>query len=134
MKQNKEFYNLHRGQECYIIGNGDSIKYFDLALFNNNISFGCNVLRVHTDFQKLNLKYYISVHPLEFAPIWRGVKTGLHFERNPFYKLQKDFQNTGYIHFVRPTNYFFINNKINFRFVHNLNKYPMSLKYCDFSI
>ena len=133
MKQNRKYFNLHLGQECYIFGNGDSIKYFDLALFSDKISFGCNALRLHKDFQKLNLKYYISVHPLEFAPIWRGYKTGFYLEKNPYYKLHQGFQNTGYIHFVHPSNYLFIKNKTNFRFIHNLNRYPISLEYCDFT-
>ena len=133
MEQNKEFYLLHRGEECYIFGNGNSIRYFDLALFNDKISFGCNVIRVHSDFSKLNLKYYVSVHPLLYSPIWRGVKSGVHIEKNPYKKIHNKFENIGYIHFVHASNYFFINNKTNFRFVHNLNKQPMNLKYCDFT-
>jgi len=133
MKKNKEFHRLHLGEECYIIGNGDSIKYFDLGCFNDKISFGCNILRVHKDFNKLNLKYYVSVHPLLYSPIWRGVQSGAHLEINPYYNFYKNLNNTGYIHFVHASNYFFIKNKSKYRFVHNLNKKPLDIKYCDFT-
>ena len=29
LKENKEFEHLHQDEECYIFGNGDSIKYFN---------------------------------------------------------------------------------------------------------
>jgi len=133
MKKNKEFHHLHRGEECYIIGNGDSIKYFDLDKFKDRISFGCNVLRAHNDFSKLNLKYYVNAAPLLYSPFWRGVKHGLYLEKNPYFKLQTNFTNTGYTHFVHASNYYFINNKSNYRFVHNLNKHPIDLDFNDFT-
>jgi len=133
MRKNSEFRGLHSGNECYIFGNGDSLKYFDLGLFSNKISFGCNVLRVHKDFSKLNLKYYVSLHPLLYSPYWRGIKTGLYFEKNPFFKLQKSFKNIGYNHFVHASNYFFINDKKKYRFLHNLDKFSMNLDFNDFT-
>jgi hypothetical protein len=131
MRKNSEFRGLHSGDECYIFGNGNSLKYFDLGLFSDKISFGCNVLRVHNDFSKLNLKYYVSTHPLLYSPYWRGVKTGFYLEKNPFYQLQKSFENIGYIHFVHASNYFFINDKKNYRFLHNLDKFSMNLDFND---
>ena len=40
-----------------------------------------------------------------YSPIWRGVNS---IEKNPYYKLQISFKNTGYVHFVHASNYFFI--------------------------
>ena len=31
---NSKFENLHKGESCYIIGNGSSIKYYDLEQFS----------------------------------------------------------------------------------------------------
>ena len=130
MKRNKEFHHLYQGEECYIFGNGDSIKYFNLDLFKDKITFGCNLLRVHKNFNSLNLNYYVNAAPLIYSPIWRGLKA---IEKNPYYKIQTSFENTGYVHFVNATNYYFIKNKTNFRFIHNFDKHPISLDYCDFS-
>lgn len=130
LKENKEFEHLHQDEECYIFGNGDSIKYFNLDLFNDKTTFGCNLLRVHKDFKSLNLNYYVNAAPLLYSPIWRGASA---IEKNPYYKIQTGFKNTGYIHFVNATNYIFIKDKINFRFIHNFDKHPISLDYCDFS-
>ena len=133
MKKNKFFNELHRGEECYIFGNGDSLKYFDLELFKDKISFGCNVLMVHKDFHKLYQKYYVSVHPLIYSPVWQGMQSGIYFEKNPYYKLYKKYYNCNHINFVHSSNYFFINDKNKFRFVHNLDKYPIGTDYIDFT-
>ena len=33
------FKNKHQGETCYLFGDGVSIKYFDLSLFSDKISF-----------------------------------------------------------------------------------------------
>ena len=131
LKNNQEFKNTHKDEECYIIGNGDSLKYFDMENFNDKISFGCSLMRAHKDFDKLNIKYYIITHPLIHSPLWRGIEKGLYLEKNPFYKFWHSINNTGYIQFVHPLDFFFIKNRRNYRFLHNLEKLPLSLKYCD---
>lgn len=131
LKKNREFKNAHKGEECYIVGNGYSLKYFDMKKFNNKVSFGCSLMRAHRDFDKMNIKYYITTHPLIHSPLWRGIETGLYLEKNPFYKFWHTINNTGYIQFVHPLDYFFLKDKSNYRFLHNLKRLPLSLKYCD---
>jgi len=133
LKLNLDYKDLHKGEECYVFGNGDSLKYYNLELFNNKLSFGCNLLRAHKEFTKLNLTYYVSIHPLLYSPIWRGMKSGLNFEINPYYDLVTKFNNTGYIHFVHVSNYCFIRDTTKFRFVHNLDKFPLGLNKLDFT-
>ena len=70
LKANKKFNNLHSGESCYIFGNGASIKYLDLNLFNDRVSIGCGSLFLHNDFKKLNLKYYYAAHPFFFYKYW----------------------------------------------------------------
>ena len=48
-------------------------------------------------------------------------------------QLNKSFENIGYIHFVHASNYFFINDKKNYRFLHNLDKFSMNLDFNDFT-
>jgi len=35
------FKDIHRGESCYLIGGGISIKSFDLAAFSDKIAIGC---------------------------------------------------------------------------------------------
>ncbi len=58
LSRNTQFKNLHNGEECYIIGNGKSLKNMDLKMFNDKISIGCNSLFVHKDFPYINCRYY----------------------------------------------------------------------------
>ena len=58
LARNKQFKNLHKGECCYIFGNGASIKSMNLAKFNDRIAIGCNSLFLHYDFEQLNCRYY----------------------------------------------------------------------------
>jgi len=70
LERNKKFENLHKGESCYIFGNGGSLKYFDLKKFNDKISIGCGLLFLHKDFKKINVKYYYTGHPFFYYPYW----------------------------------------------------------------
>ena len=72
LKKNTKFKDLHKGESCYIIGNGSSLKYYDLKLFNEKVSIGCGALFAHKDFSHLNLKYYYVAHPLFFYEFWKN--------------------------------------------------------------
>lgn len=64
----KKFSDLHKGDSCYVIGNGLSIKWFDLSLFADLPSIGCNMLPFHKDFLKLDARCITLVEPWYFAP------------------------------------------------------------------
>jgi len=72
LKKNTKFKDVHKGKSCYIFGNGSSLKYYDLKLFNDKASIGCGVLFTHKDFKYLNLKYYYVAHPLFFYKFWKN--------------------------------------------------------------
>ena len=72
LKKNKKFKDLHKGESCYIVGNGSSLKYYDLKLLNKKASIGCGALFAHKDFRYLNFKYYYVAHPLFFYKFWRN--------------------------------------------------------------
>lgn len=73
-----ELRNIHKGQECYIFGDGISLKYFDLSVFNDKIGIATNNLIFHKDFNRLNIKYYSIYEPYWFFPFFvsgfKGVK------------------------------------------------------------
>lgn len=82
LDKNQEFYNIHKGKKCYILGNGPSINQDDLSKIDeNSIVFAVN------DFyrQNKNIKvdYYVAADPFYFDPhvylsfgegFFRGVK------------------------------------------------------------
>lgn len=64
----RKFSNLHKGQTCYIFGNGPSVKWFDLSEFSDHPAICCGMIPFHKDFSKLNVKYVAMVEPWLFAP------------------------------------------------------------------
>ena len=63
----KKFSNRHKGESCYIFGDGPSIKWFDLGLFSDKPSIVTGLLHHHNDFDKLNVKYATLIDPWIFA-------------------------------------------------------------------
>ena len=62
--------NKHKNESCYILGNGASIKYFDLKKFNDKISIGIGPFDYHVDFDSLNIKYFFRDLWLLILNIW----------------------------------------------------------------
>lgn len=88
LARNRRFKDLHKGESCYLFGNGISLKEMDLSKFNDKISIGCAYLWLHNDFNVLNVKYYCEIQPFWFYPLWRN-PFSQRIERNPQSALQK---------------------------------------------
>ena len=60
----KAYQNKHRGERCFIIGNGPSLNQTDLSLLRNEITFGMN--RFYMAFPDLGFSstYYVSMNDL----------------------------------------------------------------------
>ena len=84
----KKLHNSHLGEECYIFGDGISIKYFDISLFNDKPSIASNNFIFHKDFDKLNMKYYSMYEPYWFLPIFVSGFKGIKFIKNQIQKNQ----------------------------------------------
>tara|TARA_Y100000591_G_C21852320_1_gene712508 strand:+ start:4558 stop:5373 length:816 start_codon:yes stop_codon:yes gene_type:complete len=61
------FKNVHEGEECYIFGNGPSIKWFDLKAFSDRPSIVTGQLYYHKDFDYLNVLYCAMIEPWFFS-------------------------------------------------------------------
>ena len=120
--RNKVFAGIHKGETCYLIGNGASIKYFNLEKFNNHLAIGCNSLFVHSDFQKINVKYYFTGHQFFYYPFWKNPILQ-RFEKNNLGSIYKDKlkENKNIILFSDLSNYFAMN-KENKYFFHHFNQ------------
>jgi hypothetical protein len=59
-----EYKDAHRGERCFIIGNGPSLKVTDLSRLRGEYTFGMN--RIYLMFPKLGFmtSYYLSVNDL----------------------------------------------------------------------
>ncbi len=59
-----EMKDIHRGERCFIIGNGPSLKNTDLSKLKNEYTFGMN--RIYLLFPELgfNSTYFVSINDL----------------------------------------------------------------------
>jgi hypothetical protein len=59
-----EMKDRHRGERCFIIGNGPSLKHMDLSRLQNEFTFGMN--RIYLVFPELgyNTTYFVSINDL----------------------------------------------------------------------
>jgi len=106
LRKNKKFKNIHKGESCYLFGNGASLKYFDLKKFKDKPSIGCGALFLHRDFKELNVKYYYEGHSFFYYPYWVNPYSKK-FKKNPmgaFYK-QKKLVNKDMLSFCSLSNY-----------------------------
>ena len=66
-----KFRNLYSGEKCYLIGDGISLKWFNLKYFADYQSITVGVLPYHRDFSILNYKHALLIDPFAFYPIRR---------------------------------------------------------------
>lgn len=62
------YRNAHAGETCYLIGDGVSIKWFDLSFFKDAIAIPCGFIPFHRQFHELNVPYLILAEPFYFYP------------------------------------------------------------------
>jgi hypothetical protein len=101
--------DVHKGQRCFIIGNGPSLKNTDLAKLKNEFTFGMN--RVYLAFPEwgFSTSYLVSVNSLvieqcaeDFVHLkiptffsWRSHK---YFTQLPITNLQSPISNLHFLH------------------------------------
>ena len=106
LKKNNKFKNSYKDKECFIFGNGSSIKKFDLKLFANKLSMTCGWLYLHKDFKNLNIIADFEIHPAIFFPIWKNEYTKKTEYNIPNYiSKKKDRFNKSNIIFASLTNF-----------------------------
>lgn len=89
-----DYRDKHKGESCYIIGDGVSVKWFDLEVFNDKLSFLCNFLPFHNDAHKLNAPYLSMVEPWWFMPFERTLyQPQKKIYRNPRQKFYRNLIN-----------------------------------------
>ena len=77
VKNNIELKDKHKGQRCFLLGSGPSIKDENLKPLKNEIVFALNNFYVHDDFSEIMSgdveKYYMTapIHPPQTETEWK---------------------------------------------------------------
>jgi hypothetical protein len=58
------FHNAHRGERCFILGNGPSLQRTDLARLRDETTFGMNRIYLHFPEMGYATTYYVAVNTL----------------------------------------------------------------------
>ncbi len=59
-----QFKDIHKGEDCFIIGNGPSLNKMDLELLNDYYIFGLNKIYLIFNRFKLNIDYLVAINLL----------------------------------------------------------------------
>ena len=60
----KLYENKYKGQTCYLVANGPSLKKMDLSFLENKISFGLNRIYLAYDDMKFTNNFLVSINKL----------------------------------------------------------------------
>lgn len=66
LNRTKALCNKHKGERCFIVGNGPSLKHHDLNHLTDEIVFTVNFMMKSDDFKTLNSNYHLFVDPIVF--------------------------------------------------------------------
>ena len=103
VKRNVRYKDMHKGEDVYIVGNGASLKYYDLSVLRDKKVITCGSMFAHKDFNNLSCEYYMVSHPGLFFPIWKHPYThritknivGLYYKRK-----MKEYRSNNIVYFT----------------------------------
>lgn len=58
----KKYKDIHKGEDCFIVGNGPSLNKTDLTLLSDYHVFGLNKIQLIFEKQKFDLSYHVTVN------------------------------------------------------------------------
>lgn len=85
-----QYKDVHRGESCYLIGDGVSVKWFDLAAFDDKTAIPCGFAPFHNDFNKLNVSYLIQAETWWFYPFQWTTSPPKKMVRNNIQKIYRE--------------------------------------------
>ena len=66
-----ELYQRHAGEECYLFGDGISLKWMDLTQFTDRVSIMGPMGLFHKEASALRIPYYALIEPFLFSRLRR---------------------------------------------------------------
>ena len=76
--------DAYKGEECYLIGDGISLKWFDLRSFTDKLCIPIGSLPFHKDFHILNIEQCILIEPYCFYPLMKTTSPPIKYIKNSF--------------------------------------------------
>ncbi len=93
--------DIHKGERCFVIGNGPSLNSCDLSLLKKEVTFGVNGIFLHPDFiptYYMTISYFFWKYYVEQI---RNVRCQRRFLPTDLLQLESDVP-TSWINFKRP--------------------------------
>ena len=81
------YKDVHKGESCYLMGDGVSIKWFDLDAFGDKTTIPCGFIPFHKEFHKLEVRYIIQAETWWFYPLQRTTSPPKKMIRNHIQKM-----------------------------------------------
>lgn len=82
LNKNVQFKNLHKGERCFVLGNGPSLNDEKLSLLENEWVFTVNKIAGHLEFEKIKTNYHFFADPSYFTISFsEGEADNEHFKR-----------------------------------------------------
>lgn len=112
-KRLREFKNIHKGERCFIIGNGPSLNKTDLSFLKNEFTFGMN--RIYLMFDKVGFEttYFAAVNHLVLDQFGKEISK---------YKMPKFIPWSRRNDFGKESNYIYLNESFNEIFAEDIDK------------
>jgi hypothetical protein len=120
-----KFKFKHKGEACYIIGDGPSIKSMDLSRFKDLPVLACGKLIFRNDFKELNCLYYTMPEPFLFTPnIFKRYEYLKQYTSIKNLILKKIIDHSSILFFLNATNILSVSQK-NIYFIHRFLSNPI---------
>lgn len=131
LKKNHKLRDKYKDQECYILGNGASIKNYNLNVLKDKNVIICNWMSLHKDIINLkNIIAYIECTPFWFFPYFRNPYTK---KLRPSFHKKLFLENYSKLNcplFPSVSNFFFLNKSTTF-FLHDFGNKDLNFKNFD---
>jgi hypothetical protein len=130
------YKDAHKGESCYLIGDGISIKWFDLAAFSDKTAIPCAFIPFHNDFNKLSVQYLSIAEPWWFYPWERDPTTTGVYKKNPRQLAYRDVikKHPEKTFFLNLSNYPVLNNKNIIYYFRDFNDKTLSENFITYRI
>ena len=89
-----ELYQRHAGEECYIFGDGVSLKWMDLRQFTGRPSIMANFGPYHLDARALTVPYCTVTDPYWFWPVYPWNPDGKGSNRYVRHRVHEEYRKT----------------------------------------
>ena len=107
------YKDVHRGESCYVMGGGITLKWFDLAAFSGKTTIPLAFIPFHNDFDKLDVNYLMLPEPWWFYPFQKTTTGTKGYIKNSLQIAYREVvkKNPEKEFFINLSNYPVLNNK-----------------------